>query len=59
KLSDVYQSTGYSSGEALRAALSMGLFALIITTITLALACYYLPRDESSKVERAKALGEI
>jgi len=25
----------------------------------LALACYYLPRDESSKVERAKALGEI
>jgi len=23
------------------------------------LACYYLPRDESSKVERAKALGEI
>jgi len=59
KLSDVYQSTGYSSGEALRAALSMGLFALIITTITLVLACYYLPRDESSKVERAKALGEI
>ena len=59
KLSDVYQSTGYSSGEALRAALSMGLFALIITTITLALACYYLPRDEASKAERAKALGEV
>jgi hypothetical protein len=59
KLSDVYQSTGYSSGEALRAALSMGLFALIITTITLTLACYYLPRDEASKAERAKALGEV
>tara|TARA_B110000438_G_scaffold239745_1_gene238142 strand:- start:3 stop:890 length:888 start_codon:yes stop_codon:yes gene_type:complete len=59
KLSDVYQSTGYSSGEALRAALSMGLFALIITTITLVLACYYLPRDEASKAERGKALGEV
>ena len=59
KLSDIYQSTGYSSGEALKTALATGLLALIVTAIALTFACYYLPRDEASKVERAKALGEL
>ena len=49
---------GYNEAVALKYALAWSLMALSITFITLIIACYYLPKEEPTKLERAKALGE-
>jgi len=59
KLSDIYYMNGYNDAVALKYALACSLMALSITFITLIISCYYLPKEESTKLERAKALGEI
>jgi len=58
KLSDIYFTGGLTEAEALRNALASGLSVLSITTLALIGACYYLPKEERSKLERAKRLGE-
>jgi len=58
KLSDIFHTNGYSEAVALKHALAWGLTALSITFIALIASCYYLPKEEPTKLERAKALGE-
>ena len=59
KLSDIFYMNGYNDAVALKYALAWSLMALSITLIALIIACYYLPKEEPTKLERAKALGEI
>ena len=59
KISDIFQLEGHSEGDALRLAFTVALFFLAIPLITFVLACRYLPEDESSKIDRARELGEI
>ena len=49
---------GYNEAVSLKYALAWGLTALSITFIALIISCYYLPKEEPTKLERAKALGE-
>jgi MFS family permease len=58
KLSDIFYMNGYNDAVALKYALAWSLMALSITLIALIIACYYLPKEEPTKLERAKALGE-
>ena len=58
KLSDIYFTNGLSEAEALRDALASGLSVLSITTLALIGACYYLPKEEKTRLERARRLGE-
>ena len=58
KLSDIFYTNGYSEAVALKHALAWGLTALSITFVALIASCYYLPKEEPTKLERAKALGE-
>ena len=58
KLSDIYFINGLSEAEALRNALASGLSVLSITTLALIGACYYLPKEEKTRLERARRLGE-
>ena len=58
KLSDIYFTNGFSEAEALRDALASGLSVLSITTLALIGACYYLPKEEKTRLERARRLGE-
>ena len=59
KISDIFQLQGHTEGDALRLAFTVALFFLAIPLITFVLACRYLPGDESSKIDRARELGEI
>jgi len=58
KLSDIFYTNGYNEAVALKYALAWGLSALSIAFIALIISCYYLPKEEPTKLERAKALGE-
>ena len=58
KLSDIFYMNGYNDAVALKYALAWSLMALSITLIALIIACYYLPKEEPTKLERAKVLGE-
>jgi len=58
-LSDTLINQGYSDGDALKTALAAALGVLVITLITLLLACRYLPEEEATKLDRARKLGEI
>jgi len=59
KISDVFQLQGQSEGDALRLAFTVALVFLVIPLVTFVLASRYLPEDESSKIDRARELGEI
>ena len=58
KLSDIFYMNGYNDALALKYALAWSLMALSITLTALIISCYYLPKEEPTKLERAKALGE-
>ena len=58
KLSDIYFANGFSEAEALRTALALGLSVLVISAVALIGACYYLSKEEKTRLERAKLLGE-
>ena len=58
QISDAYVASGVASGDALRTAMTWGLGAFVVSTVFLALAMRYLPNDEASRLERARALGE-
>ena len=58
QLSDIYVTTGMDSVASLQSAISTGLLIFIPSTLLLLAAWRYLPGDEASRLERAKALGE-
>ena len=59
QVSDAYIDGGAASGDALRSAMTWGLAAFTVSTLFLVLATRYLPDDESSRLARAQALGEV
>ena len=59
KLSDVFAEAGADPGEALRDAMSLGLGMLVVSAIALLLAGRFLPAEEASRLERARAAGEF
>lgn len=58
QLSDVYAATGMNTAESLQTAIATALLIFGITFIFLTLAWKNLPKDESSRLERARAAGE-
>ncbi|MEZ7964949.1 MAG: MFS transporter [Pseudomonadales bacterium] len=58
QLSDTYAATGMNSAASLQTAIATGLLIFIPATLLLLAAWRYLPKDEASRLERAKALGE-
>ncbi len=58
QLSDVFAATGMDSAASLQTAISVSLLMFLVTLVFLTLAWRHLPKDESSRVERARALGE-
>jgi hypothetical protein len=57
-MSDLFAEAGRDGADALRLAMlsALGIFALTIVFVLLAMR--HLPRDEATRLERAKALGE-
>jgi len=58
QLSDTFAATGMDSAESLRAAIACTLLIFIATLVLLTLAWKNLPKDEASRLDRARALGE-
>lgn len=58
QISDGYVAAGESSADALRLAMTWGLCAFVVSLVFLAIATRYLPNDEATRLDRAKALGE-
>ncbi|TNF79207.1 MAG: MFS transporter [Gammaproteobacteria bacterium] len=58
QMSDLFAEAGRDGADALRLAMlsALGIFALTIVFVLLAMR--HLPRDEATRLERAKALGE-
>ena len=59
KLSDAFAAGGADPGEALRAGMSWGLVMFVVSAVALGLAARFLPREEASRLERARAAGEV
>ncbi len=58
QLSDVYAASGMNEADALRAAIASSLLIFVLTLFFLMMATRHLPKDEATRLERAKALGE-
>ena len=58
QLSDKFVQAGSESGEALRAALLLGLSGCVLAVAFLWLASRHVEAEESSRIERARAAGE-
>lgn len=58
QLSDVFAAGGMDSAESLRTAIACSLLVFGLTLVFLTLAWRHLPKDEASRIERARALGE-
>ena len=58
KLSDVFARGGADPGEALRDAMSLGLGMLGVSAVVLWIAGRFLPAEEATRLERARAAGE-
>ncbi len=58
QLSDLFVSSGMDSADALRRGMLWGLSSLGVALVALTLALRYLPADESTRLERARAAGE-
>ena len=58
QLSDMYGATGMNSAESLQSAISTALLIFGVTFVFLTLAWRNLPKDEASRLERARAHGE-
>lgn len=57
-MSDSFMAGGMSDGEALRLAIALSLLIFVVSIPCLIMARRHLPRDEASRLERARALGE-
>ncbi|MAD07384.1 MAG: MFS transporter [Gammaproteobacteria bacterium] len=58
QLSDTFASTGMDSADSLRSAIACTLLIFVATIVLLTLAWKNLPKDEASRLDRARALGE-
>ena len=58
QLSDLYAASGMNPAESLQAGISTALLMSVVTLVFLTLAWRALPRDEATRLERAKELGE-
>ncbi len=58
QLSDMFQSSGSTEAEALRTAITCSMLIFVITIFCLIVAMKHLPKDEATRIERARALGE-
>jgi MFS family permease len=58
QLSDVFAASGMDAATSLRTAIACALLMFLVTLVFLTLAWRNLPKDEASRVERARALGE-
>jgi len=58
QLSDVFKAGGMDSAESLQAAIASSLLIFGVTLVFLTLAWRHLPKDEASRISRARALGE-
>ena len=57
-ISDAFNATGMSLADSLRSAIAVSMFTLVPALIFMGLAQRYLAKDEGSRIERARALGE-
>ncbi len=58
QLSDVFAETGMNDAESLQTAIAASMLIFLLTLTFLTLAWRHLPKDESSRLARARALGE-
>ncbi|MCZ6888078.1 MAG: MFS transporter [Gammaproteobacteria bacterium] len=58
QVSDMFLASGMDSASALRTAIALSTLTLIPALIFLVLAQKHLPKDEATRLERARALGE-
>ncbi len=58
EISDILHAGGLSEAEALRSAIALAILSLLPALLFLILAQRHLPRDERTRIERARALGE-
>ncbi len=58
QISDIYVRQGWEAGDALRQAMLLGLAMLLVSMVALLAALRFLKRDEDSRLDRARALGE-
>ena len=58
QLSDIFYAQGMDSANALRTAIAVSTVTLIPALLFLILAQKHLPKDEASRLDRARALGE-
>ncbi len=57
-MSDMFIANGFSEAESLRTAIAVSLLTFIPALIFMYLAHKHLPKDEASRLDRAKSLGE-
>lgn len=58
QMSDLFAEAGRGDADALRLAMLSALGIFVLTIVFVLLAMRYLPKDEASRLSRAKALGE-
>ena len=58
-LSDLFFARGMNEAEALRTAIAVSLLTFIPALLFMFLAHRHLPRDEATRLDRARALGEV
>jgi hypothetical protein len=58
KVSDMFQASGMNDADALRTAIALSTLTLIPALFFLFMAQRHLPRDEATRLDRARALGE-
>ncbi len=58
QLSDIFSAGGMNEAESLRLAIACSLSIFVVTLFCLVMAQRHLPKDEESRLERARALGE-
>ncbi|MED5554938.1 MAG: MFS transporter [Pseudomonadota bacterium] len=58
QISDVFMANGFESAEALRNAMACSMLIFVVSIFCLIQAQRHLPRDESSRLDRARAMGE-
>ena len=59
QVSDIYIKQGMNDGDALRYAIMWGLVMFVFSLVFLVLTLKYLGPDEASRLDRARALGEL
>jgi len=57
-MSDMYAAGGMSPAQSLQTAMATSLLVFGLTLIFLTLAWRHLPKDETSRLDRARSLGE-